>query len=278
MNMADKTAMTHLLPPSTAIRLAWALTGAFSVNNPESQLIASEAKNNLENIKKRAFELKEPEMSYVTNAAVDIDSTMRTLDTIYKGRELNITENDQLRKIYLDNIEESLKFGQSAKDVVKSLPAMAITTGAGTVTLNQLLSSFNLPAWSMWLIGLGMAGIGYIINLFFVWNSRKTKQNLYVRQDYERDLFYSQYLNRVRITLINLYNDIDRLHEADFDIPYPKKENETATKLVDDLLQGALPTMCKNVHLHMKSGMITPNMWSVCETGGNPVESCKFKS
>ncbi|MBN1190167.1 MAG: hypothetical protein JXA46_10475 [Dehalococcoidales bacterium] len=123
--------------------MAWALTGAFSVNSPESQMIASNAKNNLENIKKRASELKDPELSYVTNAAVDIDSTMRTLDTIYKGRELNITENDQLRKIYLENIEESVKFGQSAKDVVKSLPAMAIATGAGTVTLNQLLQSLH---------------------------------------------------------------------------------------------------------------------------------------
>lgn len=78
--------------------------------------------------------------------------------------------------------------------------------------------------------------------------------------------------------MVNLHNDIDRLHEADFGNTFPIGENEDVAKIVDDLFQGAQPTMCRNVHLHMKAKIISPNMWTVCETGGNPVESCDFKS
>jgi hypothetical protein len=274
--MADNEEITQLLPPSTAVRIAWALTGSFSTKNQESIEISIEAKKNLDDIKRRAQDKGDLELNYVTNAAIDVASTMRTLDTIYKGRELNISENDKLRNVNLENIQDSMQFGNKAKDVIKSIPTMAITTGTGTIALYQILDPLNLPNWSTWLIGLGMAGIGYLVYLVSIRISRVNQQKLFVKQDFERDLFYSQYITRVRTALIYLYNDIDRLHFNAFKKSYPLGESENAMTVVDGILKGAQPTMCKKVYEHMKSGIISIDMWPSCESGGNAIESCKY--
>lgn len=273
--MSDALKMTKLLPPPTAVRIAWAQTGFFSTASPESKDIATESKKNLDDIKAQAAKESDQEKSYVVDAIVDIEATMRSLDTIYKGRQLNIEENDKLRNENLENIKQDMQFGRNARDAVKSLPTMAITSGVGTISLNQLLQSWDLPAWSLWLIGLGTAGVGYFINFGFISWASSRRQILFVRQDYERDMFYQQYLVRVRTALINLYNDIDRLHYNSFNSYYPAGASENAISIVEGMLKGVQPTMCEYVHKHMDCGIITPDIWTLCETGGKPVESCK---
>jgi len=272
--MTDAANETKLLPPPTAVGMAWALTGDF-VNNPESKDIASAARKIIDNIKEQAEQENSQEQEYVIGAIVVIEATMRTLDTIYKGRELNFKENDKLRDINLNNIQEALQFGKSAKDFLKSLPTMAIASGAGVITLNQLVSS--LPSWVLWSVGLGMAGVGYFVNLGFVRWSTAMKQRLYIKQDYERDMYYQQYLWRVRTSLINLYAAIDRLHKKYFGEHYLLEASEDAFKVVEGILEGAMPTMCEHVHEHMKDGRITAELWARCETGGKPAQECKHR-
>jgi len=193
---------------------------------------------------------------------------MRTLDTIYKGRELNFTENEELRSVYLDSIKDNLEFGKSTKDFFKSLPTMTVTTAAGTVSVSQIFE--GLPSWSLVLIGLSAAGVGYLINLWIVRLMRKEKQRQYLEQDFERNLYYEQYINRVRVALTSLYYDIDRIHKNVFNSSYAL--DDSTEKVVEEVLKGAAPTMCKKVYDHMKSGKITPNLWVLCEVGGERAE------
>ena len=274
--MAKSPDVTRLLPPPTAVKLAWALTGFFVKDNTESKDIATEAKKLLDDITERAKKEDEDEKAYVNNAATDIDATMRTLDTIYKGRELNLQENDKLRAVNLENIKEDVQFGRSAKDFMKSLPTMAITSGAGTITLNELLDSLNLPDWAPWLMGLGFAGIGFAINAWITRRSATRKQKLYINQDYERSMYYQQYIVRVRTALINLYTDIDRLHGRFFKKKYPLDASETAASVVESMLRGAMPTLCVHIHKHIREGIVTPDTWTLCEAGGKAAEDCKF--
>mgnify|MGYP001569367040 FL=1 len=59
--------------------------------------------------------------------------------------------------------------------------------GAGSVTVAQY---FKLSGIQLWGVGLALAGLGYIINLLIVRKMRRSKQMLYVGQDYERGLYY----------------------------------------------------------------------------------------
>jgi hypothetical protein len=264
---------TKLLPPPSVVRIAWALTGDF-VNNPESKGIASDAVKTLKDIEDKAEKADEKEREYVNGTIAAIEATRRTLDTIYKGRQLNFEENEKLRSVKLDKIKDAVEFGKSAKDYLKSLPTMAITSGAGVITLNQLFAS--LPDWALWGIGLGAAGIGYFINLGIVRWSKNMTQHEYIEADYDRNMYYEQYLVRLRTALINLYNDVDRLHKKAFGEHYQLEKTENVAGIVDGVLAGAMPTMCQFVDKHLKSGKITPELWTRCETGGERARECKY--
>jgi hypothetical protein len=266
---------TTILPPTTAVKIAWALTGNFS--KEESKDIATEATKSLHDaIEDAKISKNEAEINYVKNAADEIQATMRTLDTIYKGRELNLTENDQLRQITLNNIEKDVTFGQSAQDIVKSLPSMAIATGVGTISLNQLVEAFNWPGWSLWLIGLFSAGVGYLIKSAITNAGLKKKQLIYIHQDCERTIYYEQYISRVKTTLLNLYFDIDRLHKRYFEQKYPLGEKEDADSVVRGMLAGAMSTLCPYALKHLNQGIINPDIWTKCETGVKSSEECIY--
>lgn len=269
---------TKLLPPFTAVRLAWAITGKFSKDETtkSTALIAEDA---LKRIQTQAAQ-DVAEQQYVSEAVATIEATLRSLDVIYKGRELNFEENQKLRDAYMETMKENIDFGTKAQDFMKSLPTMAIT-GAGTAIPfgNYLADLLNVPDGQMgafiWALGLAMAGAGHLIHTGVVRAMRKRTQTLYVKQDYERNLYYDQYVGRVAVTLTSLYFDLDRVHQTVFGVPYPVATGD-GTKIVEDTLRGVRPTMCKYVHAHMADGTITPSLWAVCESGGVPATQCRY--
>jgi uncharacterized membrane protein YuzA (DUF378 family) len=201
-----------------------------------------------------------------------MDASLRNLDIITKGRDTNFEQNEKLRSAYLRTIEENIEFGNRAKDILKSLPTMSVAS-LGGVTVFDVIADYlgrALTTASMVLILLGSAGAGYLINLYFVRESRKRQQELLIKEDYERQLYFDQYVNRVKLTLMALYNDLNRLHENFIGTAYPEKSD--VEKAVLELLEGARPTFCEYVHKHMREGKITPELWVKCETGAN--ENC----
>lgn len=255
---------TALLPPVTAVRMVWALTGAAS-NDTYSQLHASVVEEALKNIAEQA-KSDELENKYAISAIATMNANRRSLDVVYKGRQLNFEENEKLRKTYLDSVQESLDFGKKAQDVLKSLPAMTVT-GAVGVTLGDWLGASTVQ---MWAIGLGLAAVGYFINVIVVRSARKRTQRLYVQQDYERSLYYDQYIRRVTMILTSLYRDLDRIHKNVFGTSYPI-DQATPEIIVEDLLKGAHPTFCVHIHECMRNEKIrdeiTDRLWPLCETG-----------
>lgn len=251
---------TTLLPPVSAVRMVWALTGAFSddVHSKQSTVLVEET---LKDIKERA-QADVNEKKYVISAIATMDASRRSLDVIYKGRQLNFEENEKLRSAYLDSVKESLAFGEKAKDVLKSLPSMTIGA-AGGVTVAQILKVSDIYLWG---IGLMLGAAGYLVNLWFVQRAREKTQFLYVTQDYERGLYYDQYVVRVSLVLTSLYLDLDRIHKNIFGQTYPIGSLEVET-VVEDMLSGIRPTFCQYVHKHMGEEKITPRLWSLCETG-----------
>lgn len=267
---------TSLLSPFSAVRMVWALTGAFS-NEEHSQHTAVLVESRLKDIKDLAEKKgSAEEKEYVSNAMALIESSLRSLDTVYKGRKLNFDENEKLRSAYLDSIKERIEFGKKAQDFLQSLPSVSIGA-AGGVTLAKVLES--TPAVSnlhLWCMGIALGAAGYIVNLYFVRRARRQRQLLYIAQDYDRSLYYDQYISRTSVILTTLYLDIERLHKKVFGEPYPD-EAGSASEATGDLIKSVRPTFCKFVHKHMVEKKITPELWTLCETGGlDAVQTCPF--
>jgi len=257
-------AQTSLLNPAFALRIAWAQTGNFS-DDPHSKMTAREAENALKNIEHRAMK-NDKDSIYVGNAIGAMKASLRSMDIIYKSRQSNFEENEKLRTSYMQSITDSLEFGKTAGDFLKSLPTMTITA-AGGVTLGQALGLSTLYIWAL---ALALGAAGYMVNLWFVSRSRRHTQMHLIQHDYDRNLYYKQYIDRIADVLISLYFELDRIHADAFGASYPIGD-KSPSDLVDDILSGVQPTFCKFVHEHIKSGKITPELWPTCETGTDEV-------
>lgn len=263
-------AHTTLLSPLSALRITWAQTGNFS-DDPHSRQTALEAENALKGIEQLAKK-SDRENLFVGNAIGSMKASLRSLDIIYKSRQDNFRENEKLRASYMQSITDSLEFGKKAEDFLKSLPTMTLTA-AGGVTIGQL---FGLSSVYIWALALGAGAAGYMLNLWYVNRSRRLTQMHLIQHDYDRNLYYKQYIDRVALVLMSLYYELDRIHTNVFGSSYPL-DNNNLPDLVDDILGGVKPTLCKFVHAHIREGKITPELWPMCETGVDQVvKTCPY--
>lgn len=262
---------TSILPPLSAVRMVWAMTGAFSndkLSTDAAKLVTERLKDITERV---AQDPSAQEQEYVRGAITCMEATVRSLDTVYKGRELNFKDSDELRTLYLESVKGSLDFGEGAKDFLKSLPGLSIG-GAGGLTLASMLQAQPVTLWG---VGITLAGVGYVVNALIVQYARKQRQLLYVRHDYDRDVYYDRYISQVSSILTSLYLDIDRLHKNTFGQAYPVGDPALAQDIVENFLKGVRPAFCPNVHKHMQGKKITPEIWSRCEAGGaEAMETC----
>jgi hypothetical protein len=191
-------------------------------------------------------------------------ASLRSIETAHKGRDLNFEENEKLRTAYLESVRESISSGTKAQDILKSLPTMTIGA-AGGVTIAQAFGISGIPLWGL---GLVLAALGYLVNLWFVRRGRRQTQLLYVTQDYERDLYFEQHLSRVTTILLGLFLDLERIHMNVFQENYEADVNpSTIRSFIDGILAGVRSTFCPFIHKHIASNKITPELWTRCESG-----------
>jgi hypothetical protein len=243
--------------------MVWAITGRFTTDD-SSQAIAQSAEDGLKAIEEEASTIGGAEKAYVTAAAATMRASLRSLDTAYKGRQLNFEENEKLRAAYLESVAETLEFGTKASDFIKTLPTMTVSA-AGGVTAAQIV---GLSGGVLWAVGLALAALGYLVNVLAVRKARAKRQRLYVAQDYERSLYYDQYVTRVARILEGLLLDLERLHNRVFAQYFDAEHSPSVvTRMVGEVLAGVRPTFCPHVHKHIKEGNVTPELWALCETG-----------
>ena len=87
-------------------------------------------------------------------------------------------------------------------------------------------------------------------------------------QDYERGLYYDQYVRRVAEILLGLFLDLERIHRRVFQDNFETDMTPAAVeKIVKGTLAGVRPTLCRYTHKHMRENKITPELWTLCESG-----------
>jgi hypothetical protein len=287
---------TSLLPPMTAVQMTWALTELFSKEKPtqnsdrpadkgqedKKNSVKKDKEKNanadgnhpkkvsspfptflvdkaLEDIRIRAENGEENE--YVDRVLAAMNASLRSIHTIYSGRNLNFDENKELRETYLKSMKESIDYGFRVKDILKSLPTASLGA-AGGLTLTSIIS------WSEteeFLFITAFAVLGFFAGWLFIWWRGRKTWKLYVRRDYERNLYFSHYLDQVTTVLESLYENVCQIYSETFGEIHPETGKKKAA--VKDIIEGMRPNPCKCVDKHMRENKITANQWSMCETG-----------
>jgi len=262
------TKKTLYLPPEMGVWLAWSITDVFreekkagtEVGKKINEFTVDSAKNTLTElgtlVDKQEDELQK---TYYRQAKARIHACVRSLRTIYNGRELNDKQIAELRKTYLKFIREKETLTRKFLDNLLA-PASAATVSGGGIYL--LIKDANDTLLNIFSVA---SGIVIFIATYWLMNRRYTRlMKEYIRYDYEQTQFYEQYLRRVADSLNILYKDLMRIHREVFGSEYPS-EKDSANP--GDKLYVELKTRsCERIHEHVEDEDITRELWVLCET------------
>ena len=270
---SNQNEQTQILPPFLAVGITWALTGKWS-ENAESRSKASDEEDRLRDFVQRARNSGDvKELSYVEGAVSAINLGLRNLAIIAELRKKNFQEVDRLRGAQLSVVEHFQKLTGSWQSLGPRLGAVGIGGVLGG-SLSTVLG--NLPGEVNAAISIGGMIFFYLLHgVVVVPIVKHFKMRDIMKRDYDRNLYYDQYLERSKLALRSTYRDLERLHTSIFARPYDETVN--VDSLVESMIGGAKSTMCEHVHNHMVQGIITADLWSMCETGDGK-ENCRHWS
>lgn len=271
-------AKTKFFPPERAIEIAWARTTQLS-SNQAARVDAERAKEQMDDLLKKAEEKgSDKEKRYVNGVYSAIESTFRNLVTARNALDLNFTEVLKLREKRSENIQYNETFSSELQSLIPRLSEMTIGGVTGGVLLSAIVENWfppSLKPYAMPLVLAFSAAATYIIHETLVkpWVRKKLEMEV-IKLDYDRIMYYAQYVERVKASLKGLFNKVNRLHEHIFEDNY-YKEKVDPDKFVNDVLVGMEPSMCDYVAdcISPPKEVITSDLWSRCETGRD-VEKC----
>ena len=273
---------TKYLSPMDAVKYVWARSAKYS-SSPEVTNIANRAESYLTEIKSKVETLKitddHAEYEYFFRALMSIEATDRTIGAAHKHFDNDIVGNTKLRQNTNDRIADSVKFGTELGDAFKSAPAIIFGSASGVGLLVSIFQ-VQLTAETTVLATAFFGGASYLVSVIWVRKTSYLKERELIRQDYEKCLYYDQYVRRSREALLGLYNDMNCIHEVVFNSKFP--ENRSPEAVVDEAMRGVSTTYCDNIHTHIDQKKtlfkrrVNADKWPVCETGGAVGETCKI--
>lgn len=212
---------------------------------------------------------------YVDRVLAAMDASLRSLNTIYKGRNLNFDENTALRGAYLKSMKESIKYGFELKDLFKTLPT---TTTVG-VAVGGVLAKLSIPGDGFLPIIVISTALGFLIGWVLIRRKGQETQKLHIRQDFERKFYFCSYLRQVHKVLESLYEDVCLIYKDIYHEKYleGKEEKKEEKDTITRMLAGMMPKICECAPRHLIEKKIKPELWTICETGNMNIikENCK---
>lgn len=233
----------------------------------------------LEELKKSLTVYIEPEdLEYLRRILPVMVSSLRSLHTIYQGREVSFNEIKKIRDAIGADIDEKKTLGTNIKSFITKLPGMSAGGITGYLLAEEYL--FCYGDWMKYLIAIIAAGLGYLVQLgMMTWYQRKKRWNS-IRLDYERNLFYLQYIERIRETLGTTYMIIHKIHHVVYSEngDYTKPIKDEINDIINNIISGIEPKYCRYIHYHMNIDTrwwhypyfmkyTKINRWPLCVTG-----------
>ncbi|MBN1182134.1 MAG: hypothetical protein JXB49_07595 [Bacteroidales bacterium] len=262
--------MTKLLPPLSAVQMTWVTAIKFSA--PESiDLYEEYVKPSMTNIIESS-KSDEKENEYILKAIPMMAVTLKNINTLRKGRELNYADNKILRNVYLESINQKFDLVSKIKDFVKNLPAITIAGTGGLVFAEGTLT--NVDTSDKLFFALLFAAIGYGINQLINRYLLQRKQLNYIKEDYQTTCYYENYLDRVEVTLHNLFDELEALHQKLFGEKYHSDIN--GKRLITKMIADIRSKRCRFIKSHMEKGLITSDIWHLCEIESGREKECPY--
>lgn len=208
--------------------------------------------------------LTKDERLYLRDTLAAIDGTVRMLETVRKGRDLNFSQLEKLMDIELDYVKSAEGGGTNLEGILKSfIQAVPAILLGGTTGLSIALLS-NLPLVQTGaLIILGTLGV-YGLGIGWSWVVAQWRLSSYVQRDYRRNLYYRDWFDRVRVELDGLYESVDNLHQKSFGDFCKGGSVKEALEPFNRSLS-VRPGQCKYTRRHMEMKLITAEIWPYCE-------------
>jgi hypothetical protein len=261
---------TNLLPPISAVYLVWGTTRKFAESS-NSDSFEAVIKPYFEDLIREAG-TNDLEKSYLSQAYPLLMASMRNVIIIYKGRQLNYSENKSIRETYLESVKNELNITNQVKEVLKSLPAITIGGVSGIVIAESSLKTDENV--KQLLFALIFAALGYLARFFYARYTTKLKQLNFIRQDYEITNYYVHYLFRMEEVMLNLYHRLESLHEKIFDQKYDGSEK--SAEAVKEMFLEIHPRYCPLLSKHIYTKKVNQNRWQMCEVGLPLSAKCKY--
>ena len=86
----------------------------------------------------------------------------------------------------------------------------------------------------------------------------------YLRRDNERNIYFEQYLYRARRQLLELFRELNKIHNEVFGTNYPI---DTSNKDIERLIKVICPTSCPSLNKCISKCDLNSDTWVWCETG-----------
>ena len=275
--------------PDSALKYAWSLTLSFS-GHENAQLEAQYVRDAIKGIRNRVTKRVDngegearagaiKDLRYFEAIEAAINSCVRNLLTITRGRNKNFEETDELLKSHIESINSLSNLSMSLQSGLGRLTSMTF----GGATTGAIIAYFS-PGLPPWVLPLSVAGVGALAygvhEAVLVPRSKRKVEEGLIKTEARRAMYFQQYVQRARITLRSLLDDVLRIYSEVYGSPFHEEKYDDPAerrKIVADTLRGIeneSPFVCKYLTKHYLEDKITRDLWVICESGREP-EYCK---
>lgn len=255
--------------PEASIEIAWGLSHLHS-ENKESQIYGGYIRDYYDKIRndvKSSESKDEKSIQYLDNLRIAIDSCVRTLGIIIRGRNLNFEENDKLRGQKIDEINALSKSIMNYQGLIPRIQATMIGGVSALVILKGVLEPLfpDISKITIEYFILLCAGLGYVFAEVAIlpYLRRKVLCEM-IRNDRDRNIYFQNYVMMSRIVLKRLLSEAVDIYNCCYEENYPKIEKNKIEELLDKILPG--PITCENISRCKVGEEITDKNWVICET------------
>jgi hypothetical protein len=274
--------------PNEVMHWAWSLTIVHSGTKERAEVTEQEKqiRTRMSEVRTKVLQGKDPNdekyMDAIFNA---VDSCVRTLLVIIRGRDTNFKETDSLMDMYIKSNESISSFTLSLQSAFGRVAGMTFGGTSATAIVMTLFP--NLPVWVFPLTLSAMGAISYALYELLV-TPWKQKKNMAARikNDYQRDIYFQQYVRRCRDALVGLLMNAFSIYKQVYGVHYDDsfKNIEIQRKFAENVVDDALGSLdlkysCEDIHdcydkkIFLTNESIELGRWATCESGeGN--EKC----
>jgi hypothetical protein len=265
--------------PREAVQWTWSLTIGQSGSSDAEVLRErqKEIQGYIDGIKDelgKTGKASQQDIRYIDGVYAAINSCVRTLHIIIRGRDTNFKEVDKLKEVYLAKAEDIVTFSGNLQSAFGRIATMTI--GGTSVTAIVAYYFPNLPVFVFPLVLAAAGAISFGIHEQFVkpWKiGENVKAN--VKNDYQRNQYYQQYVRRSKGALTGLFKETLDLFEEIYGKSYNPVYNKPGKKeeFVNNLLKPIEfeNYTCPIIHECFAKGIILDkknlDRWPTCESG-----------